>query len=109
MLHFRFAALVFLSLCSLTFAQTPSRGGGERGANVPDFWIRPGYRVTLAADKLPEARFMEFDDKGTLYLSQPGAGSITTLDEKDGVYQIKAKFITNKKTVHGMCWPDGWL
>src|SRR5262245_63393496 len=110
MLHFRYAILIVLALSSLTFAQTqPARGGGERGANVPDFWVRPGYRVTLAADKLPEARFMEFDDKGSLYLSQPGAGSITTLTEKNGVYEVKNKFITNKKTVHGMCWRDGWL
>jgi glucose/arabinose dehydrogenase len=109
MLHFRLSTLIVVSLCSLTFAQT--RGGGERGPNVPDFWIRPGYRVTLAADKLPEARFMEFDDKGTLYLSQPGAGSITTLidKDKDGTYEILGKFITNKKTAHGMCWHDGWL
>src|SRR6266576_3912876 len=97
MLHFRLTTLIVLSLCSLTFAQT--RGGGERGPNVPDFWVRPGYRVTLAADKLPEARFMEFDDKGTLYLSQPGAGSITTLVDKnkDGNYEILGKFITEKK------------
>ena len=31
---------------------------------------------------------MEFDDKGTLYLSQPGAGSITTLTEKKGKVPI---------------------
>src|SRR5215212_4194225 len=101
MLHMRQAILIVLALSSFTFAQTqPARGGGERGSDVPDFWVRPGYRVTLAAEKLPEARFMEFDDKGNLYLSQPGAGSITTLVEKDGLYQIKNKFITNKKTVH---------
>src|SRR6266576_3218442 len=98
MLHSRFIALTILCLSSLALAQT--RGGGERGPNVPDFWIRPGYRVTLVADKLPEARFMEFDDKGTLYLSQPGAGSITTLVDKnkDGIYEILGKFITGKKT-----------
>jgi glucose/arabinose dehydrogenase len=106
----RLISLIVLALTTSTFAQTqPARGGGERGPSVPDFWVRPGYRVTLAADKLPEARFMEFDDKGTLYLSQPGAGSITTLTEKNGSYEIKGKFITGKKTVHGMCWHDGWL
>src|SRR4051812_9481762 len=108
MLHFREIIPIVLSLSSFTFAQ--NRGGGERGPNVPEFWVRPGYRVTLAAEKLTESRFMEFDDKGTLYLSQPGAGSITTLtDKKDGTYEIKNKFITNKKTAHGMCWHDGWL
>src|SRR5215212_6720376 len=112
MLHFRQAILILLALSSFAFAQTqPARGGGERGTNVPEFWVRAGYRITLAADKLPEARFMEFDDKGTLYLSQPGAGSIMTLVDKDGdgVYETSAKFITGKKTAHGMCFRDGWL
>src|SRR5258705_6837507 len=90
--------VLVLPLAPITLAQ--NRGGGERGPNVPDFWVRPGYRVTLVADKLTESRFMEFDDKGTLYLSQPGAGSITTLKEKDGAYEIQNKFITNKKTAH---------
>jgi glucose/arabinose dehydrogenase len=108
-MNVRLISIFVLALISNTFAQQPARGGGQRGPNVPDFSIRPGYRVTLAADKLPEARFLEFDDKGTLYLSQPGAGSITTLTEKDGLYAIKNKFISNKKTAHGMCWHDGWL
>lgn len=109
MLHFRHSVLLVLALSTSAFAQ--ARGGGERGDNVPDFWIRPGYRVTLAADKLPEARFMEFDDKGTLYLSQPGAGTISTLVDKnkDGTYEVLGKFITGKKTVHGMCWHNGWM
>src|SRR3954462_5253511 len=109
MLHSRLIVPFVLCLPCLTFAQ--ARGGGERGANIPDFWIRAGYRVTLVADKLPEARFMEFDDKGTLYLSQPGAGTITTLIDKnkDGTYEVLGKFITGKKTVHGMCWHDGWM
>src|SRR5438270_12946211 len=91
--HSRLISLLILLISSSTFAQ--SRGGGERGPNVPDFWVRPGYRVTLAAEKLPEARFIEFDDKGTLYLSQPGQGSISTLKEKNGSYEIQNKFITN--------------
>src|SRR5438034_1572380 len=32
---------------------------GERGAKVPEFLVRPGYRVTLAAENLQEARFMQ--------------------------------------------------
>src|SRR2546426_12614267 len=107
MLHSRAISVIILSLTSSTLAQ--NRGGGERGPNVPDFWVRPGYGVTLAAEKLPEARFIEFDDKGTLYLSQPGAGSITTLKQNNEIYEIQNKFITNKKTAHGMCWHDGWL
>ena len=83
----------------------------EVGPNVPAFDVRPGYRVTLAADNLGEARFMEFDDKGTLYLSQPNRGAIVSLRDKDGdgTYETRADFVTDKKTVHGLCWKNGWL
>ena len=84
---------------------------GERGDKVPDFAIRPGYRVTLAAENLAEARFMQFDDKGNLYVSQPNAGNIVQLRDKDGdgVYETSARFITGKKKAHGMQWRNGWL
>jgi len=84
---------------------------GERGAKVPEFLVRPGYRVTLAAENLAEARFMQFDDKGTLYVSQPNAGSIVALRDKDGdgVYETSTRFVTGKKRAHGMQWRNGWL
>lgn len=89
----------------------PERPQGERGEGVPEFWVRPGYRVTVAADNLREARFMELGEDGTVYLSQPGAGTITALrdENKDGVYEQSTLFISGKKTVHGMCFKDGWL
>jgi len=85
--------------------------GGEVGPGVPPFSVRPGYRVTLAAENLGEARFMDFDDKGTLYLSQPAAGSILALRDADGdgVYETRTPFVTGKKTVHGLCFKNGWL
>jgi glucose/arabinose dehydrogenase len=106
-MNFRAIALIVLFLTSTISAQ----GSGERGPNVPAFWVRGGYRVTLAAEKLPQSRFMEFGDNGALYVSHPGPGSITTLFDKDndGVYETSANYITNKKTIHGMCFKDGWL
>jgi glucose/arabinose dehydrogenase len=85
--------------------------GGEVGPDVPPFSVRPGYRVTLAAENLGETRFMEFDDKGTLYLSQPGAGNILALRDTngDGIYETRVPFVTGRKTVHGLCFKNGWL
>src|SRR5207247_2465382 len=70
-----------------------------------------GYRVTLAAENLQEARFMQFDNEGTLYVSQPNAGSIVALRDKDGdgVYETSTRFVTGKKRAHGMQWRNGWL
>jgi glucose/arabinose dehydrogenase len=78
---------------------------------VPNFNVRPGYRVTLAAEGLDEARFITFDDKGTLYLSQPEAGAIVTLRDKDndGKFEVVNKFVTDRKKVHAMQFKGGWL
>ena len=37
------AAITLFSLCSLTLA------ADRIGPGVPDFWVRPGYKVTVAA------------------------------------------------------------
>lgn len=95
-------------------AQPPSQGqtpplSGQRGPGVPEFWVRPGFRVTVASDDLGEARFLQFDSKGNLYVSRPGAGDIWTLSLKGGIYQKVNTFISGKRSVHGMDFKDGWL
>src|ERR1700683_624775 len=57
-------------------ASYPTSAMGERGPDVPDFWVRPGFKVTLVAKYLGNARFMAFDSNGTLYLSRPNDGDI---------------------------------
>lgn len=88
----------------------PDGPQGQRGPGVPPFWVRPGYRVTLVASKIPNCRFMQFDDQGNLYVSHPGPGKITfhTLGP-DGQYHYKADFVTGCKDVHTMYWRKGWL
>ncbi|MBI1388860.1 MAG: hypothetical protein GC154_10480 [bacterium] len=84
---------------------------GELGEGMPEFRVRDGYRVSLASEPLEEARFIEFDDHGTLYVSQPRHGKIVALRDKnnDGVYETVNDFVTDKKTVHGMHYYKGWL
>lgn len=100
--------LLSLSLLALTATAAVAQ---TRGPKVPAFDIHPGYKVTLAAENLGETRFMQFDDKGTLYVSQPRNGNIITLRDtkKNGQYEKVNVFTSGKPTVHGMDFADGWL
>ncbi|HVZ94079.1 MAG TPA: hypothetical protein VG797_06175 [Phycisphaerales bacterium] len=101
-------ALLISPLLPLTFAPSAL---ADAASDIAGFTIRPGYTVTLAADNLTSARFMEQDDKGNLYLSQPDQGSVQMLREPDaqGLYKTRTEFITGQPTIHGLCWHDGWL
>src|SRR5688572_30763999 len=102
------AAVLGLS-AGLAAAQEPAKG--EVGPGVPAFNVRPGYKVTAATAQLDDARFIELDDQGTLYLSQPKKERILSLKDKDGdgVYETQAVFVKEKKQAHGMHFKDGWL
>lgn len=93
-------------MSSLALADAPRTGPG-----VPEFAVRPGYTVTLAAQDLGETRFIVFDDSGRLYLSQPNTGSIVQLidADNDGTFESKRDFATGFEMVHAMQWKDGWL
>lgn len=83
------------------------------GPGAPAFAVRPGYRVTLAADNIERARFLEFDDAGNLFLSRPSSGEILRLRDAngDGVYgpNERAVFISGFDSPHGMNFTNGWL
>lgn len=95
------------------FRSVPASGQSDTSvpAPVPAFWVRPGYSVTPAAANLRNARFMEFDDKGRLYLSRPQEGDLLVLfdDDKDGFYERRATFVQGMQSLHGLCWADGWM
>jgi glucose/arabinose dehydrogenase len=78
---------------------------------TPDFQVRRGYIISIASPVLEEARFMDFDDRGTLFVSQPGTGKILALrdTDSDGVYEAISEFVSGHPTVHGLDWHDGWL
>ena len=88
-----------------------ARPVGTRGPGVPAFTVRPGYRVAVVADKLAEARFLEFDNQDTLYVSQPDAGTIVALrdEDEDGAYEKSTPFVSGRPKAHAMQFHDGWL
>jgi len=87
----------------------PTGPEGIKGPGVPDFWVRPGYKVTLVAHDLGNARFMVMDSNGTLYLSRPEQGDIVMLERAGSGYKITGTFISGLSKPHGMQVKDGWL
>ena len=93
-----------LALAGATAAQAAGTVG------VPKFDVRDGYRVTLAAQDFGQARFLQLGENGTLYVSQPNEGSISTLKKQsDGTYKKIGEFTSDKDSVHGMDFKNGWL
>lgn len=110
------AGIIGVSLTTgSVLAQTPTATAeGRSGVEAPEiaeFWVRPGYELSVAVAKHPKARFLEFDDRGTLFVSRPDPGDITAFfdDDGDGVYERSATYVSGRPSLHGLCWRDGWL
>jgi glucose/arabinose dehydrogenase len=86
-----------------------TRWSSNVGPGVPKFWVRPGFKVTLIAERIGEVRFITFDTHGTMYVAQPNAGTILALRKSDGVYKPAGEFVTGYKFVHGMQVVGDWL
>lgn len=113
-------AACFISACfsgAVCAAQPPASGTpiapqpGRAGDEIAKFTVREGYEVSVAVESLPGARFIEFDDRGTLYVSRPNRGDIIALrdEDGDGVYERRAVFISGRPSVHGLCFANGSL
>ena len=99
-----------MALSGLLLCATTSHAAGQLGAGVPNFTVRDGYSVTLAAKDLGETRFIEPGANGILYVSQPNSKTISTLKKgQDGTYKKIGTFTSDKGSVHGMHYKDGWL
>ena len=84
---------------------------GELGPGVPSgFWVRPGFKVTVVVDRINNARFLAFDDKGRLYVSRPDNGDVKTyLPGPDGTYVPSSTFISNRFQIQEMQFVKGWM
>lgn len=102
----RAIATIVAALC----AAAPARAD-DAAATVARFTVRAGYSVSVAVADLPDARFLAFDDAGTLFVSRPTMGDIVALrdEDGDGLYEKRTTFIRNRITVHGLCFAHGWL
>jgi len=106
----RFLAIWVATGASLAAASSTAPATGLP-RNELGFGVRPGYEVTVAVETLPGARFMVFDDAGTLYISRPGRGDIIAFrdEDGDGAYEKRATFVEGRSSVHGLDFADGWV
>ncbi len=98
------------SASPVTSVFVAAQASGSLGPGVPNFWVRPGYRVDLLAT-VPNARFVEFGgDPNTLYVSRPDRGDIITLKRANGgAFTTQRTLISGQPTVHGMDYEHDWL
>jgi len=89
----------------------PLPGAVPLAPEMDFFVVREGYKVSVAADAIDNARFMEFDDLGRLYVSRPGFGDIVTLTDadNDGYFESRATFVKGMNSIHGLSWHNGWM
>jgi glucose/arabinose dehydrogenase len=80
----------------------------------PGVWVRPGFNLSIAESSIKAPRFMEFDSKGTLYVSVPREGKIYACRDKDGdgKYETVTTFLEGhepNKILQGMQWHEDAL
>ena len=99
-------ATLALGLCAAAASAASRVGPG-----VPPFLVRPGLRVTLAAKGLQNARFLQLDKAGRLFVSQPGRGNIILLGHPDrtGLFTQHSVFVSHVPAVQSMVYRNGWL
>ena len=105
-------APLFIALFAAPAAADQDLHAAGAGGEGPDgFAVRDGYRVTVAAEGIDRARFLQFGDDGTLYVSQPNDGRILSLRDADGdgTYETRADFVSDQGNPHSMDFHDGRL
>lgn len=92
-------------------SQPPAPGSVPLAPEIERFTVREGFKVTLAADAITAARFLEVDDTGTLYVSRPTLGDIIALTDKDndGYYESRTTFLSDHPSVQAMQYREGEL
>jgi glucose/arabinose dehydrogenase len=73
------------------------------------FYVRQGYELTVLLDGIEGARFMEIDDRGTLYVSSMSAGTIRAFKPEGDGYAPLGTFVSDHETVQGMQFHEGWM
>ncbi|MDG1892282.1 MAG: hypothetical protein P8L18_13305 [Verrucomicrobiota bacterium] len=86
-----------------------------KAQDIPDgVWVRDGFTLSVAQDKIKKPRFLAQDDHGTLFVSTPSAGAIQSCRDTDGdgVYEKITTYVEGYKPgqiLQAMQYYNGWL
>jgi glucose/arabinose dehydrogenase len=100
----------------------PIDGPVEQGLVVPSAWktdhlegrvlrLPDGFKISVYASGLKNARFMAIDDEGNLFLSQPKEGRISVLRDlnRDGAADEVIVYVEGLNLPHGLALDERWL
>jgi glucose/arabinose dehydrogenase len=78
----------------------------QHALQVPD-----GFRVTLFAEGLDDARWLLVAPDGTVFLAESRAGKVTLLrdNDGDGRAEVKHGFVSGLRRPHGLALRDGYF
>ncbi|MFI5376122.1 MAG: PQQ-dependent sugar dehydrogenase [Candidatus Rokuibacteriota bacterium] len=101
----RVSALLALGLLATALPGIAAAQGG------PKLKVPPGFAIDVFADKVGSVRFMAVDPAGTLLVSEPSAGRVLALPDKnrDGKADSAQTVVTGLDQPHGLAFRDGAL
>ena len=85
--------------------------GAADAQGRPKLKVPPGFAIDVFADKVGSVRFMAVDPAGTLLVSEPSAGRVLALPDKDadGKADSVQTVVTGLDQPHGLAFHEGGL
>jgi glucose/arabinose dehydrogenase len=85
--------------------------GAADAQGRPKLKVPPGFAIDVFADKVGSVRFMAIDPAGTLLVSEPSAGRVLALPDKDadGKADSVQTVVTGLDQPHGLAFHEGGL
>jgi glucose/arabinose dehydrogenase len=101
----RASALLALGLLAAALPGAAEAQGG------PKLKVPPGFAIDVFADKVGSVRFMAIDPAGTLLVSEPSAGRVLALPDKNGRGKADPvqTVVTGLDQPHGLNFHEGAL
>ncbi|WP_291424581.1 sorbosone dehydrogenase family protein [Deinococcus sp.] len=96
-------------LLSLALLAVGSLGAAQTRA--PEFKAPSGFQVGLYADGLKQPRFMALSPGGEVFVSDPGAGTVEVLADRngDGKTDGRTTYASGLNKPHGLAFHGGYL
>ena len=85
--------------------------GAAEAQGEPKLKVPPGFAIDVFADKVGSVRFMAIDPAGTLLVSEPSAGRVLALPDKNGRGKADSvqTVVTGLDQPHGLAFHEGAL